>query len=109
MDEIGFQMGHSQKEAVVFNRTIGPPKSLTTGNTAWVSSIECISADGRALPPLVIHRGTVPLQPFDQWFPGTPELPDWYFGFTAKGWTSNDYGLEWLTHVFIPKTEREGN
>jgi Tc5 transposase DNA-binding domain len=24
MDEIGFQMGHSQKENVVFNRTVGP-------------------------------------------------------------------------------------
>jgi len=40
MDEIGYQMSHSQKENVVFNRTVGPPKAVTTGMTAWVSALE---------------------------------------------------------------------
>src|SRR5271156_368393 len=33
MDETGFQMGHSQKETVVFDRRTGPPSAVTTGNT----------------------------------------------------------------------------
>lgn len=57
MDEIGFQMSHSQKENMIFNRTIGPPKAVMTEMTAWVSTLECISMDGRALSPLVIHYG----------------------------------------------------
>lgn len=106
MDEIGSQMGHSQKEEVVFNRTMGPPKAVTTGMTAWVSALECNSMDGRALPPLVIHRGTLARAPFDTWFPPSPECPDWYYGFTKKGWTNNDYALAWLTEVFLPLTRR---
>jgi hypothetical protein len=59
MDEISFQMGHSQKENAVFDRTIGSPKEVVTGVMAWLSILECISMDGRALPLLVIYRGTV--------------------------------------------------
>ena len=32
MDEIGYQMSHSQKEMVVFNRAIGPPISIVSGS-----------------------------------------------------------------------------
>ena len=42
MDEIGFQMGHHQKQNVVFDRRTGPPKALTSATSAWVSSLECI-------------------------------------------------------------------
>jgi hypothetical protein len=107
MDEIGYQMGHAQKENVVFNRTMGPPKAVTTGLTAWVSVLECISMDGRALPPLVIHRGTLAHAPLDAWFPPSEECPDWYYGFTKKGWTDNDYSLAWLTEVFLPQTRQD--
>jgi hypothetical protein len=55
MDEIGFQMGHSQKEFVVFNRRTGPPISIASGSTGWVSAIESISAFKDVLMPLVIH------------------------------------------------------
>jgi hypothetical protein len=109
MDEIGFQMGHSQKDNVVFNRTMGPPKAVTTGMTAWVSVLECISMDGRALPLLVIYRGTLAHAPLDTWFPPSIEYPDWYCGFTKKGWTDNDYSEAWLTEAFLPLTRRGDN
>ena len=69
MDEIGYQLSYYQKEKVVFDRRIGPPQAVTTGNTNWVTSIECISADGYALSPLIIHQGLVPREPMDRWFP----------------------------------------
>jgi hypothetical protein len=109
MDEIGFQMGHHQKGNVVFDRRTGPPKALASGTSAWVSSLECISADGRHLAPLVIHQGTNPNQPLDYWFPPCEECPNWIYGFTAKGWTNNDYSLEWLRQIFIPSTRRGPN
>jgi hypothetical protein len=102
-------MGHSQHENVVFNYRLGQPKSLTTGQTAWVSSLECISATGRAITPLVIHRGELPNKPLDHWFPPSQECPNWFYGFTTKGWTNNDYGLAWLTEIFLPKTYHQGN
>jgi hypothetical protein len=95
MDEIGFQMGHSQKENVGFNRTMGHAKAVTTGMTAWVSVLECINMDGRALPSLVIHRGTLAHAPLDTWFPPSTECPDWYYGFAKKGWTDYDYSEAW--------------
>ena len=94
---------------MVFNHTIGPPKAVTTGITAWVSVLEYISIDGRALPSLVIYRGILPSTPFDAWFPPTAECPDWYYGFTKKGWTDNYYSLAWLTEVFLPLTKRGDN
>ena len=94
MDEIGFQMGHSQKENVVFNRRTGPPIALTSGSTGWVTAVEAISATGDALVPMVIYRGKVPLTPFDCWFPPSKDCPNWYYGFTEKGWTNNAYGTQ---------------
>ena len=49
MDETGFQMGHSQKERVVFDRRTGPPSAVTTGKTNWMLVIECMSTNGTAL------------------------------------------------------------
>ena len=60
MDETGFQMGYSQKEQIVFNRRTGPPLSITTGTTQWITTIECICADRPILTPLVIYRGQMP-------------------------------------------------
>jgi hypothetical protein len=65
MDEIGFQMSHSQKESVVFDRRTGPPLSIASGSTGWASVLEAISASGDAIKPLVIHRGKLHLTPFD--------------------------------------------
>ena len=52
---------------MVFNRIIGPPKAVITGIIAWVSILEYISIDRRALHLLVIYRGILPSTPFDAW------------------------------------------
>ena len=106
MDEIGFQMSHSQRESVVFDRRTGPPLSIASGSTGWVSAIEAISASSDVLMPLVIHRGRKATQPPDCWFPPSEECPNWRWGFTDKGWTNNVYSLEWLREIFIPLTRR---
>ena len=73
-----------------------------------MTSVECISADGRALTPLVIHRGKLPNKPYDIWFPPSAECPDFHWGFSKKGWTSDEYGVKWLTENFIPQTDSQG-
>jgi hypothetical protein len=50
----------------------------------WVSIIQCISADGQILPPLVIFAGKHVQQ---QWFPDAENerYADWYFEAFPKG------------------------
>jgi len=76
MDEIGYQMSHSQKESVVFDRRTGPPLSIASGSTGWVSILESISASGTAMTPLVIHRGKLVNTPLDKWFPPSKICPN---------------------------------
>jgi hypothetical protein len=70
-----------------------------------VSIIECISAGGQTLPPLVIFAGKHVQQ---QWFPDAEErYADWYFGASPKGWTNDDIAVRWLKGVFVPFTKPE--
>ena len=71
-----------------------------------MSVLKAISALGNAIKPLIIHRGKLYLTPFDSWFPPSDECPHWFWGFTEKGWTNNEYALEWLKRVFIPQLRR---
>ncbi|RYP74072.1 hypothetical protein DL771_003261 [Monosporascus sp. 5C6A] len=66
--------------------------------------LACISADGRALFPLIIFSGVNVQQ---QWFPDTEDQPyeNWYFTTSSNGWTNTDIGLKWLREVFIPHTK----
>jgi hypothetical protein len=84
MNEIGYQLSHSQNELVVFDRRTEAPLSLVSGSTGWCSVLELTSASGDTIKPLVIHRGAAPDKPLDCWFPPSPECPYWRWGFTEK-------------------------
>jgi hypothetical protein len=105
MDEKGFQMGQAGGEAVIVNKSQGPPIIPSTGTSKWVTVIECTSAVGRVLKPMVIHIGKDPKQ---DWFPPSTTAPDWKFGFSSSGWTNDELALIWLRDVFIPQTARPG-
>ena len=70
----------------------------------WMTFVECISAQGHALNPLVILNGKSVQQP---WFPKSliNKTRGWHFAHSERGWTSNDYALEWLRRIFIPETK----
>jgi len=84
-DEIGSRHNHHQSETAVFDKLQGVPLSVTSSKTKWTTVMECVSATGRAIRPLVLHQGKRPLQPLDSWFPPTLDCPDWWYGFTEKG------------------------
>ena len=79
----------------------------TTNTRTWTSIVECISAAGVALDPLVIFKAKS-IQ--DQWFKREflAQHPSWEVTFSENGWTSNDIAVEWLEKVFLPQT-RTGN
>jgi hypothetical protein len=69
-----------------------------------VTAVEYISADGRALLPLIIwpastHRSNWTTYP----------TPGWHYGFSDNGYNDSKVCLEWLTRVFDPQTKRVAN
>ena len=89
----GLVLGSSEKTATLKKRL---------GSRCWTTIVECVSATGQALMPLVIFKGQDLQQ---QWFPDQLDFLDhWYFESSPKGWTSDSIALEWLKQVFIPQT-----
>ncbi|KAM0703871.1 hypothetical protein Q7P35_008876 [Cladosporium inversicolor] len=69
-----------------------------------VTAVECISADGRYLKPMIIwpastHRANWTTFP----------TPGWHYAFSDSGYTDSILSLEWLTRVFDPQTSERAN
>jgi DDE superfamily endonuclease len=69
-----------------------------------VTAIECISADGRSLLPMIIwpaatHRSN--------WT--TYSTPGWHFACSQSGYTDSEISLEWIKRVFDPQTKAQAN
>lgn len=104
MDETGIMLGvlNSQKFFVERNE---PRKYRKTGvNRTLVTAVECISADGRSLSPLIIwpsstHRSAWTTHP----------TPGWHFACSPSGYTNRDTVLDWYRRVFDPQTKARAN
>ncbi|RII24871.1 hypothetical protein CUC08_Gglean005686 [Alternaria sp. MG1] len=69
-----------------------------------ITAVECVSADGRALLPLIVwpastHRSN--------WT--THETPGWHYAHSENGYNDSKINLEWLTRVFDPQTRARAN
>lgn len=64
-----------------------------------VTAIECISAAGRHLPPLIIWPASTHLSTWT-----THPTPGWYFACSKTGYTDKEISLCWIRHVFDPLT-----
>lgn len=69
-----------------------------------VTAIECISADGRYLNPMVIWPATTHRS---NWT--THNTPGWHYACSESGYTDSKISLEWLTRVFEPQTRERAN
>jgi hypothetical protein len=69
-----------------------------------VTAIECISADGRTLHPLIIWPASTHRSNWTT-FP----TPGWHYGHSEKGYNDSKISLEWLTRVFDPQTRGQAN
>ena len=105
MDESGFSIGTIEATRVIMGAEDRHRWQAQPGRQEWVSAIECISADGTKIAPLVIFKGQ---SLSSAWIPY--DIPkDWQFSATAKGWTSNIHGVEWLKQCFDPATRSKAN
>ena len=72
---------------------------------AWTSFLECISAMGKSLTPLIIFKG---LSIQQQWFPiALEDYEGWQFTATKKGWIEEPIAIYWLRKVFLPSIAPE--
>ncbi len=62
-----------------------------------VSAIECVSADGRSLLPLIIWPASTHRS---KWT--TYPTPGWHYARSENGYNDSKISLEWLTCVFDP-------
>jgi 4-hydroxybenzoate polyprenyltransferase len=103
MDEAGIMEGQGTNGLVVGTREKKAILKKAPGTRVWTSFIECVSATGRRLNPLVIFKGKSVQQ---QWFPlDLKPFKDWQFTATDNGWTNNAVAVEWLEKIFIPETQ----
>ena len=69
------------------------------GSREFISLLAFICADGTAGPPALIYKGTSgDLQ--NTWVGDVTSNDEAYFRSSSMGWSSNDFGLEWLEKGF---------
>jgi hypothetical protein len=103
MDEAGIMEGLGENGLVVGSSEKRSIQKKFPGSRAWTTFIECISALGTSLPPLVIFKGKSVQQ---QWFPEDLQpFNNWEFTATVNAWTSDETAVEWLEKLFIPLTK----
>lgn len=69
-----------------------------------IAGVECVSADGRSLPPLIIFPGAALRS---NWV--CHDAPDWHFACSKKGYMNSSINLEWMSKVFEPQTRARAN
>jgi DDE superfamily endonuclease len=69
-----------------------------------VTAIECISANGRSLLPMIIWPATTHRSNWTT-FP----TPGWHYICSESGYTDSKISLEWLKRVFDPQTRGQAN
>ncbi|CCF41338.1 transposase [Colletotrichum higginsianum] len=106
MDETGILEGQGSNGLVLGMSETKSVRKKQPGSRAWVSIIECISALGQRLHPLIIYKGKTVQQ---QWFPlDLGPYEGWLFTATENGWTTDATAVEWLQKAFIPQTVPQG-
>lgn len=99
MDEKGFQQGVTGKIKVMISKYEKNEYITQPGNREWVSLIECVSLDGRVLPPYIIFKA----KQYQQcWFEEIGH--EGFISTSDNGWTNNAIGLGWLEACFETST-----
>jgi hypothetical protein len=99
MDETGVMLSKLGSVKVLVGRNDSRDYRGARVERQMVTAVECISADGRYLKPMVIwpastHRANWTTFP----------TPGWHYAFSDSGYTDSIISLEWLTKVFDPQT-----
>lgn len=107
VDEIGSMIGLGDNHFVIGLAAMRKVFTMDPGKREWVTILECVSALGRVLPPLIIFKGAEVQQ---QWFScqlDEQDFENWRFCCSETGWTNNTIALKWLKDIIVPETRPE--
>jgi hypothetical protein len=111
IDEKGFMIGQVTKTQRIFTHYKGEDKAilgaLQDGSREWITVFGTISADGTAVPPMLIYKA-VSGRLQDSWvqdFSGL--IHDAWFTSSPTGWTNDDLALEWIERLFDRYTKQK--
>lgn len=102
--ETGFAMGQMKRYSNVLGtetRESNFGTVLLSGNSEWITAIECISAKGDSLPPTIISKGKFLLQ-----YQLDSSPLKWHLVTSDNGWTNNELGYLWLKENFLVNTNK---
>ncbi|XP_078659034.1 uncharacterized protein LOC144904194 [Branchiostoma floridae x Branchiostoma belcheri] len=95
VDETGFDLDPQKKSVVTFSKMGAPAVSVRKGTRDHISTMECVSADGSVLPPLVIFSKSYPSSAYRL------EGPDnAVYSTTPSGFIEAEVFVEWLKKCF---------
>jgi len=100
MDETGIMLSMLKSITVLVGKEEMKAHRGTGVKRTLITAIECVSADGRSLDPLIIwpastHRSSWTTHP----------TPGWHYAHSASGYTDSAISLYWIKQVFNPLTK----
>jgi hypothetical protein len=104
MDETGVLLSLLGSSKYLVSAEMRKTHRGTDTKRTLITAVECISADGRSVPPLIIFPG-VDLR--SNWV--CHEAPGWQFACSKKGYMNSDINLEWMQKVFEPSSRARAN
>jgi hypothetical protein len=104
MDETGVLLSDLNTVKVLVSRSDVQSCRGVGLRRTMITAVECISADGRCLPPLIIWPGKT-LQ--NTWI--SHETPDWHYACSDTGYMNSTINLYWVQKVFDPATRQRAD
>ena len=78
---------------------MGGMKNAQDGSRKFIGMLACISAIGKAIPSLLVYKGSdTNLQ--TSWVEDVTKDAFTYFTSSENGWSSQKIGLRWLKEIF---------
>ena len=81
MDETGFPLDIIQKAQVIVDSSIRMKYQSQSDRQEWITAVECVSADGISIPPLIIFKGETLM---NSWMSRDPPQ-GWKFSCNSSG------------------------
>ena len=94
-DETGFCIGIGKDQWIITRDPNRQAYLVSSTNRELVSVCETISADGAALPPMIIVPGVIHQE---AWYMATSIPDDYLIATSESGYNNDDLTIKWLTH-----------
>jgi hypothetical protein len=104
-DETGFRVGQGKKETVVTRFGKSRTRIASASSRESLTLIECVSASGKVIPPLIILAAK---NHMEEWYQHLKE-EDYLIAYSKAGYSNSELIFEWIHHFAITTKKYAGN